>query len=84
MSIAKEYLIELQTDRASPLCQNFEHHSKAIQTVLEEIECRLKNINTPETPTGVLFDGLDLNTLIDWFEAEKFQGFAHHGRLYFP
>ena len=78
MSIAKEYLIELQNDRASPLCQDFQRHSEAIQTVLEEIELRLKNINTPESPTSALFDGLDLSTLIDWLEAEIQDLIARH------
>jgi hypothetical protein len=78
MSIDKEYLIELRNDRASPLRQDFHRHSEAIQTVLEEIGLRLKNINTPETPTCVQFDGLDLSTLIDWFEAEAQDLIARH------
>jgi hypothetical protein len=78
MGWTRSYLIELQIDRASPLCQDFEHHSEAIRTVLREIEWRLKDINTPGTPTGALFNGPDLNTLIDWFEAEAQDLIARH------
>jgi len=74
----QSYLMELEADRASPLCQDSERYLKAVRTVLHEIELRLKNVNTTGTPTGVPVDGPDLDTLIEWFEMEAQDLIARH------
>jgi hypothetical protein len=74
----QSYLMELEADRASPLCEDSERHLQALRTALQEIEWRIQNVNTRGIPTGVPFDGPDLNTLIDWFEAEAEDLIARH------
>ena len=71
-------LRELEADRASPLCQDSERYLKAVRTVLQEIEWRLENVNTPDLLTGVPMDGPDLDTLIEWFEMEAEDLIARH------
>jgi hypothetical protein len=74
----RSYLMGLEADRTSPLCEDSERHLQALRTALEEIEWRIQNVNTPGIPTGAPLDGPDLDTLIDWFEAEAEELIARH------
>ena len=74
----RSYLMELEADRASPLCQDFGRHLQALRMVLQEIELRIENVNASAIPTHVPGDGPDLDILIDWFEAEAEDLIARH------
>jgi hypothetical protein len=74
----ESYLMELEADRANPLCQDSERYLEAVRTVLHEIEWRIEHVNTPDLLTGVPYDGPGFDILIEWFEMEAQDLIARH------